>query len=67
MRQTPRATTLEEILLACERHIRNKYLEIADCNDCDDAQPGEIETMKQTAKNWQDLADDVTAILKKKA
>ena len=66
MRKTPVATTLEEVLEACERHIQNKAFEYWDYMDCGDATPGELETLLQTRKNWEELADDVRAMLKAK-
>lgn len=63
MRQTPRAKDLAGILEACERHIHNKNLEILDLIDCDDDTGGEMETMKLTKLNWQELADDVRMII----
>jgi hypothetical protein len=63
-RKTPVAKDLKGILEACQRHITNKNLEIADLIDNDDAEPGEMETMIQTRKNWQELADDIEAIIK---
>lgn len=64
LRKTPVAKDLKGVLEACERHIHNKSLEYYDLIDNNDGTPDEIAEIRQTQKNWQELADDVRAIIK---
>lgn len=58
-----KATTLNEVLATCERHIRNCGAMLADCTDCQDCSDDYVWLVQQMAHAWADLRDDVEAIM----
>jgi hypothetical protein len=58
-----RATTLEEILEACDRHIRNIGLTQLDYMDNGDGTPTDDFYCRMFRESWADLRDDVRAMI----
>jgi hypothetical protein len=58
-----KATSLEEILVTCNRHIKNINLTLLDLIDNQDGTDTDIFYIDMFRGTWADLRDDVEAML----
>lgn len=63
----PKPETLEDLMAACDRQVRNICHNLTDCEDCQDCSESELSIYNHQGNAWLELANDIRDMIDRQA